>query len=377
MATDEFGERTEQPTERRRQESRRKGNVARSTDLTSAGLMLAAAAAIYLFGISIARALGELMQHQVGGTAWRQTSGPSVVALFRSVAESLAPSVLSLMLMMAASVLLFNIVQVGFLFTTEPLQPKLSRLSPIEGMKRIFSLRGLVKLAVSLGKLLALTAIAAWFLTATLPELLAAIDVEWMPPAPLDSGEPLRDVGLAASLLVGLRNWLATFGLWLALALVVLAVMDYGFQRWKYERDLRMTKQEVRDEMKNMEGDPQTRQRRRDAHRKLAQARELARVPEADVVITNPTQIAVALKYDPDQMAAPTVVAKGMGEIAARIRRIAVEHGIPVIERKPLAQALYRDVKVGQAIPVEMYEVFVEIMAYVYRLTGRTPPNLQ
>ena len=137
-----------------------------------------------------------------------------------------------------------------------------------------------------------------------------------------------------------------------------------------------MTKQEIRDEMKNMEGDPLIRQRRRDAHRKLAQARELNQVRDADVVITNPTHIAVALKYDPDKTPAPKVVAKGKGEIAMRIREIAAKHGVPIIERRPLAQALYSNVKVGQIIPVEMYEVFVEIMAYVYRLSGRTPPPL-
>ena len=126
--------------------------------------------------------------------------------------------------------------------------------------------------------------------------------------------------------------------------------------------------------MKDMDGNPLVRQRRREAHRKLAEGRQLGEVPKSDVVITNPTQIAVAIKYDPTEMAAPIVVAKGMGEIAAQIRRIAAEHGIPIIERKPLAQALYRQVKLGHPIPVEMYEVFVEILAYVYRLTGKKAP---
>ena len=128
--------------------------------------------------------------------------------------------------------------------------------------------------------------------------------------------------------------------------------------------------------MKEMEGNPHVRSRRRELHRKLAEARQIGEVKHADVVITNPTQIAVAIKYDPATMPAPTVVAKGMGEIAAQIRRVAAEHGVPIIERKPLARALYRDVKVGRPIPVELYEVFVEILAYVYRITGRKPPKL-
>jgi flagellar biosynthetic protein FlhB len=155
---------------------------------------------------------------------------------------------------------------------------------------------------------------------------------------------------------------------------VALALLDYGFQFWKYEQDLRMTKQEVREELKEMEGDPQIRMRRRDAHRKLAEARQLKDVPKADVIVTNPTEIAVAIQYDPAKMPAPVVVAKGMGEIAAQIRRIAAEHRIPILERKPLARALYRQVKVGGVIPADMYDVFVEILAYVYRVTGRKPP---
>jgi flagellar biosynthetic protein FlhB len=199
-----------------------------------------------------------------------------------------------------------------------------------------------------------LVAIAAWWIALELPVFVNLMGSE--------PGELAVQIKSSASGLAFL----------LALALVCLAVLDYLFQRWKFEQELKMTKQEIREEMKQMEGDPHIRQRRREAHRKLAEARELHRVPDADVVITNPTEIAVALKYDPETMSAPAVLAKGMGPIAARIRQIAAQHGIPIIERKPLARALYRDVKVGHPIPVEMYEVFVEIMAYVYRITGRT-----
>jgi flagellar biosynthetic protein FlhB len=135
-----------------------------------------------------------------------------------------------------------------------------------------------------------------------------------------------------------------------------------------------MTKQELREEMKDMDGDPHTRMRRREAHRKLTEGRNLQAVKTADVVITNPTELAIAIKYDPATMPAPTIVAKGADEIAAQIRKIAAEHGIPIIERKPLARALYKSVKVGQQIPAEMYDVFIEILAYVYRITGRQPP---
>jgi flagellar biosynthetic protein FlhB len=260
--------------------------------------------------------------------------------------------------------------------TAESLQPKLARINPLEGVKRIFSLRALVKLAVSLGKLLVLTSIVVLFLVSVLPELLQTVEAEWMPAELPANGERFRETRFAALLLVSIRDLLGSLAFQLAAALVLLALLDYGFQKWKHEQDLRMTRQEIRDEMKNMEGDPLIRQRRRDAHRKLAQARELSQVRTADVVITNPTHISVALKYNPDEMPAPKVVAKGMGEIALRIREIAAEHGVTIIERKSLARTLYANVKTGHFIPVEIYEVFVEIMAYVYRLTGRNPPRL-
>ena len=156
-----------------------------------------------------------------------------------------------------------------------------------------------------------------------------------------------------------------------ALALMVLALLDYGYMWWKFQQDIMMTKEEVREEMKTMEGDPHIRQRRREAHRKLADARQVSQAKTADVVITNPTELAVAIKYDSAKMGAPVIVAKGGDLLAERIRRIAIENGIPIIEKKPLARALYFDVKVGQAVPAEFYEAIAEILAYVYRLSGK------
>jgi flagellar biosynthetic protein FlhB len=169
-----------------------------------------------------------------------------------------------------------------------------------------------------------------------------------------------------------LGGWLAELAFQMALGLVTLAVLDYGFQLWRFEQDIRMTKQEIRDEMRHMEGDPHIRQRRREAHRKLTNARQVQQTKNADVVITNPTELAIAIKYDPGKMDAPVVLAKGKDLLAAQIRRIAAEHGIPIVEKKPLAQALYRMVKVGQPIPGDLYEGVAEILAYVYRLSKKT-----
>ena len=351
-------DRTEDPTERRRTEAREKGNIARSTDLNAAVLMMAAATALSVLAIPLSMAMATLLRHYLSQPGWTSLDRGFVLQQFWFLGERLAAAALPVLLMMMGAALLANLVQVGFLLSPDVLMPKFGRINPLAGAKRILSIRSLVKLGVSLGKLILLTAIAAAFVAAHLPEYL-----------PLTIAEP-------AQILLAIDDAVVDLAYQLAMALFVLAVLDFGFQKWKHEQELKMNKQVVRDEMKQMEGDPHIRHRRREAHRKLAQARELGAVKEADVVITNPTHIAVAIKYDPRKMAAPTVVAKGMGEIAAKIREIAEQHGIPIIERKPLARALYRDVKVGRPVPVEMYEVFVEVMAYVYRVSGRQPPTL-
>ena len=163
----------------------------------------------------------------------------------------------------------------------------------------------------------------------------------------------------------------------IGLALLVLAIFDYGYQYWRHEQDLRMTPQEVREEMRNMEGDPQVASRRRAVQRQLVLGRLSQAVPRADVVVTNPTELAVAIQYDPEEMAAPVVVAKGAGVLAQRIRRLALENGIPILERKPLAQALYRDVDVNHAVPQDKYAAVAEVLAYVYHLKGKKakPPR--
>ncbi len=168
--------------------------------------------------------------------------------------------------------------------------------------------------------------------------------------------------------------------LWTALkiagALLLLALLDYGFQWWKHEQDLKMTPQEIREELKNLEGNPQIVARRRQVQRQLALTRISAAVPKADVVITNPTELAVAIQYEPETMAAPIVVAKGAGVIAQRIRSLALEHGIPIVEKKPLAQALYREVEINHPIPHDKYAAVAEVLAYVYQLKGKTIPSV-
>ncbi|MFQ5733022.1 MAG: flagellar biosynthesis protein FlhB [Planctomycetaceae bacterium] len=358
MATDEFGEKSELPTDHRRSEARQKGNVARSQDLNSAGLMLGVALALWLFGLPLMQSMGELIARSIKSARPRAIEPLEVQKHFRVLFESSLLDVAPLLLVLVAVAVFINILQVGVMVTPDVLSPKLNRLNPIEGVKRLWSLRSVVRLFGSLAKLAVVVAVAGLFIAWVLPGFVE-----------LSGSQPI-------AILRGIHGMLVRLAMQLALALLALALIDFAFQKWKHEQDLQMTKQEVREEMKQMEGDPHIRRRRRESHRKIAQAREVQQTKTADVVVTNPTHIAVALKYDPETMYAPTVVAKGEGVIAERIRRVAAESGVPIIERKELARELYRTVRVGQPIPLDLYETFVEIMAYVYRITGRRPANL-
>jgi flagellar biosynthetic protein FlhB len=252
---------------------------------------------------------------------------------------------------------LSGIVQVGFLFTTQPLMPRLDKLNPINGVKRLFSTRTLVQLGVNLLKL-ALVSVVAWYeLRGRSSDIMLAMAID-----------PWR-------LVVVLATVLYEVGLKLALVLLIVALIDFTWQRYKHERDLRMTRQEVKEELRRMEGDPIIRQRRRKIQFAAAIQRIRSAVPTADVVVTNPTELAIAIKYDAKSMAAPKVVAKGADYLAKKIREIAALHGIPIVERKPLAQALYKTVDVGQEVPEQFYKAIAEILAYVYQLSGRNRRN--
>jgi flagellar biosynthetic protein FlhB len=352
MAEDsEGGDKTELPTDRRREEVRERGNVARSTDLSVAASVVAAAGVLYFFGGGIATSQIDMLRTSLSAPAWTTLDVGKLSVEFWKLAGPIAAAVLPALALVVVSAVAINAAQVGFFITTEPLSPNYERINPLAGMKRLLSLQSTVRMAGSLLKLGVAIAIVTGFVIGRMPEFLHSID--------LDTVGYCRQLG----------NWLVALAFQLSLGLFVLAVLDYGFQLWKFEQDIKMTKQEVRDEMKHMEGDPQIRQKRREAHRKLVNARQVQQTKNADVVITNPTEIAVAIKYDATKMEAPIVLAKGKDLLAARIRRVAAENGIPIVEKKPLAQALYRMVKIGQPIPIELYEGVAEILAYVYRLS--------
>jgi flagellar biosynthetic protein FlhB len=351
----ETGDKTEAPTQRRRTEAREHGQIARSNDLSAALLLLGALVCLGWFAPQMMAALVRSMREHLSlgdtGAAMHIDVQPMVISVAGAVLTAAGPLLAGVLVAGVMS----NLLQVGFLFTTDPLQLKLDRLNPINGFRRLFNVRTVVQLAMNLLKLGMVVLVAYASIKDRTDDIMLAIAVGgW------------HQVAVLAKVLyeVGLR---------LALVLLVIALLDYGWQRYKHERDLRMTKEEVKEEMRRMEGDPIVRQRRRRMQFAAALQRIRKAVPKADVVVTNPTEYAVALKYDAETMRAPTMVAKGQGYLAQKIREIAAAHGVPIVERKVLAQALYKTVEVGQEVPEKFYKVVAEILAYVYELSGRVP----
>jgi len=246
--------------------------------------------------------------------------------------------------------LMGQLLQVGFNITAEPLKPQLSRMNPVEGAKRIFSKRALMELGKACLKIGIVTYVAYVALRNDIGKLPSLL---WM--------EPVQAIAYASKLV-------GKMGLWIGACLLIVAAIDYLYQRWEYEDSIKMSIQDIKDELKQTEGDPQIRSVIRARQRQLARSRMMQAVPTADVVITNPTHVAVALKYDAKSMAAPIVVAKGAELLAARIREIASENDIPIVENPPLARTLYEAAQVGREIPADLYQAVAEVLAYVYRL---------
>jgi flagellar biosynthetic protein FlhB len=352
------GEKTFDATPHRRQEARGKGQVAFSQDVGSAALLLAAVLLIKWFGLNLLDFFAKLLSRSLGDVGSLVASRENIVHESLGTAVGLAAVTLPLLGSLAVAGVLSNVLQTGLLFVPERLAPDWSRLNPMHGLQRIFSLAGVMRLGFGLFKIVVIITVSAGVLWSERMAILNCGSLE---------------LELLGAFL--LRLSLDT-ALWVAGALLVLALFDYAFQRWKYEQDLRMTHQEVREEMKNLQGDPQIVARRRQIQRQLALSRLGDLVPKADVVVTNPTELAVAIQYVPEEMAAPIVLAKGAGVLAQRIRRLALEHNIPIVERKPLAQLLYKEVVVNHPIPDKSYATVAEVLAYVYQLKGKKLPNM-
>ena len=353
MANETFGERTERATPKRREEARRQGQVPRSTELTHALVLLVGVGVLAALGGRMLRGLSELVRVQLAGATASAVSVEGVYVLFQRLSMQILMVMLPLVLALILIGLSSNVLQVGFMVTARPLTPRWSAINPIEGFKRIFSLRSVTELVKALLKVGLIGLIAWTTVKADLEQLVPLIGA--------DGTLLLSRVG-AATVKLGLR---------VGAALLVLAILVYGYQRWEYERSIRMSRQEVEEEQKQQDGDPQVKSRIRQMQRQLSRRRMMTAVPTADVVITNPTHVAVALKYDRVTMAAPVVVAKGMRKLAQRIKETAREHHVPIVEDPPLARLLYREAELDRPIPVSLYQAVAQVLAHVWRLRAR------
>lgn len=327
--------------------------MARTAELGTALVLLAGFGLAAALAGSAGRAIIDLTRDYLARAGTWEPDPGAVQALFTELVLRAALVVGPLMLAAAVVGAFSQVVQVGFVVSGEPLAPRLDRINPLSGLRRIFSRRALVDLLRSVAKV----GVVGWIAyrevraaLATLPGLINA---------------PLGD----AVVLVG--QVVLRTGFWIGGALLLVAGADYLFQRSDHERQLRMSRQELKEEFKQTEGDPQLKARIRQRQRQIAARRMMQAVPTADVVITNPVHVAVALKYEAATMAAPVVVAKGAGLIARRIREIARENDVPVVENVWLARALYDGGEIGQAIPVELYRAVADVLAFVYRMRAR------
>jgi flagellar biosynthetic protein FlhB len=346
-------EKTEKATGKKRSEARRKGQVAQSKEISSAVILMTALGIFYFSGAWILQNLAQLIAgvyQNIGTLRFTQVSDASTFSL--EILYQFLAVLLPFLLPIAVVGFVANVMQVGFVISTEAMALKFTKLNPVSGMKRLGSLKSMVELGKSIIKILIIGSIAYLLVKSDIQEFPVLIH---------------QEVG---QILVFIARVSLKVCFFVCLAIIVLAVLDYIYQRWQHEQDLKMTKQEVKDELKQTLGDPKVKARIRGIQMEMARRRMMEAVPEADVVIINPTYLAIALKFDAREMIAPRILAKGSGHIAQRIREIALEHQIPIVEEKPLAQALFKMVEIGDYIPAELYRAVAEVLAYVYRLKG-------
>jgi len=346
----EKDDKTEPATQRRREEVREKGQVAKSREVASVAILAAAVVYFYFFTGATGESVARMTRHFFQAASVRLETPDDFLSLLIIAVESAAWALLPLLGFVAVFSVLAHVVQFGLIFAPEALAPKMSRMNPLEGLKRLVGKQGWMDLFKSLGKV-ALVGYVGYL----------TVSEAW-PGLPKLSQTP------PAEILAFLLDFATKIIVRSTMVLLFLAAVDYAFQRYAFEQNIKMSKDEVKQEYKQREGDPLVKARVRQVQRDMSRRRMMAAVPKADVIITNPTHYAVAVLYVRGEMEAPMVVAKGRGFIAQRIREIAEEHGVPQIENKPLARGLYRAVQIGQAIPAEFYKAVAEILAYVYTL---------
>lgn len=353
MAEQDNAQKTEKPTPKRLEQARERGEVATSQDVKSWGLLAAGVLCLFLLAPAAAQRLA-LSGQQVLGSAEAfsiddESVQPALAGLVVDVAWTLAPIVAALAFAAVAA----SVIQSGLIWAPQRIAPKLSRISPASGAKRLFSARALVEFGKGVLKLVAVGAVCAIIARSLFDDLVVL---------------PALPIGTLVEKVDRVAIWLPAGTL---AVLTLIAGLDFAYQRFAFLKQMRMTRQEVRDELKQSDGDPQIKARIRRLRNERARQRMMAAVPEAAVVITNPTHYAIALAYEMPAMAAPKVVAKGVDSLAQRIRAVAEANEVPVIENPPLARALYAAVDLDDEIPVEHYQAVAKVIGYVMRLKER------
>lgn len=337
-------EKTEEPTARKLRQAREKGQIAQSKEFNSVATLLA----VFVMLSAMWSSLADKFYDFLFKTMDRITEADQALPLINEALMLILEMAVPLLLVAMAVGVIASYAQVGFLFTLEPLKPKFNRINPISGFKNMFSSRALVELLKSSAKAALILYICYSYLKGRHDDIVLTLNM---------------DLGSIITLL-----WSIVYNVIIrcSIALFIIAVFDYAFKKRKNKKELMMTKQEVKQEYKQEEGDPMLKSKIKEKQRQMAMSRMMQQVPKADVIITNPTHYAVALLYDADRSDAPIVIAKGQDLVAQNIKRIAGEHDIPIVENKPLAQTLYRTVDIGQKISPDLYEAVAEVLAYVY-----------
>ncbi|MBN2308592.1 MAG: flagellar biosynthesis protein FlhB [Candidatus Hydrogenedentes bacterium] len=353
MPEESGGEKSLPASPHKKQKARQEGNIAKSQDLNAAWTMLVALLVFTLMGGRMLAQMVDATRHYLSAVAWLRIDMNTLQQVALEVVARMGRLMLPFLIIMAIAGLIINIVQVGILFTLEPLKPKPQKLNIFTGWKKFFNARSGVELLKSVAKL----GIIGYI-------VLLSLRGRWEQVLALPYLTPLWATKAVAGIVCAV--WLRV-----VLVMIVLGILDYAFQWWMREQELRMTVQEAREETKHLEGDPRIKRRIREIQRQMAYQRMMGEVPTADVIVTNPTRYAVALRYNMATMNAPVLVAKGTRLLAERIREIAEEHDVPIVEKPELARTLYRTIDVGGVVPEKLFRAVAEVLAFVYQIDRR------
>ena len=356
------GEKTEQPTSKKLKDSRKEGQVAKSREIGNCVILLALFLILKVWVSKLGTGFLETFQavYNKIPEISKSRGGVDQVGmwgLLQDIIQQLMTVLLPILLIAFAVAFIADLVQVKWAPTTKPLKPKFSKLSPVKGIKKIFSKQALVELLKSVLKIALITYIVYSTLKDSIGLIFLIFDMPLM--------QAIGNIG----------NIVINLGIKISMFYIVIAGADFIYQKWKFNEDMKMTKQEVKDEFKNAEGDPQIKGKIRQKMREVSQRRMMQAVPQADVVITNPTHYAVALRYEPDKYDAPDIVAKGEDYLAQKIKEVARENHVEIVENKPLARMLYHNVDLGAQVPPELFQAVAEVLAMVYSMRGTNPPT--